>query len=67
MSTHNILFLNIKKENHSKLSQICNYRICCKGPKNEFETAIVNEPSVFEPLKKYVYGKKHHKSLNIVT
>ena len=22
-----------------------------KGPKNEFETAVVNEPSVFEPLK----------------
>ena len=24
-----------------------------KGPKNEFETAVVNEPSVFEPLKVY--------------
>ena len=24
-----------------------------KGPKNEFETAMVNEPSVFEPLKFY--------------
>ena len=24
-----------------------------KGPKNEFETAVVNEPSVFEPLKFY--------------
>ena len=23
------------------------------GPKNEFETAMVNEPSVFEPLKFY--------------
>ena len=40
-----------KKENHSKSSQICNYGICSKGPKNEFETAVVNEPSVFEPLK----------------
>ena len=40
-----------KKENHLKLSQICNYGICSKGPKNEFETAVVNEPSVFEPLK----------------
>ena len=29
-----------KKENHPKLSQICNYGICSKGPKNEFETAI---------------------------
>ena len=41
------------KENHPKLSQICNYRICFKGPKNEFETSVVNEPSVFEPLKFY--------------
>ena len=24
-----------------------------QGPKNEFETAVVNEPSVFEPLKFY--------------
>ena len=42
-----------KKENQPKLSQICNYEICSKGPKNEFETAVVNEPSVFEPLKFY--------------
>ena len=26
---------------------------CSKGLKNEFETAMVNEPSVFEPLKFY--------------
>ena len=26
---------------------------CSTGPKNEFETAVVNEPSVFEPLKFY--------------
>ena len=42
-----------KKENHPKLSQIYNYGICSKGPKNEFETAVVNEPSVFEPFKFY--------------
>ena len=42
-----------KKENHPKLSQICNYGICSKEPKIEFETAVVNEPSVFEPLKFY--------------
>ena len=42
-----------KKENHPILSQICNYGICSKEPKNEFETAVVNEPSVFEPLKFY--------------
>ena len=42
-----------KKENYPKLSQICNYGICSKGLMNEFETAVVNEPSVFEPLKFY--------------
>ena len=26
---------------------------CSKGLKNEFETAMVNEPSVFEPLEFY--------------
>ena len=52
MSTHNISFLNTKK-NHPKLSQICNYGICSMGPKNEFEPAVVNEPSVFEPSKFY--------------
>ena len=46
MNTH-----NIKKENHPKLLQICSYGIFSKGLKNEFETAVVNEPSVFEPLK----------------
>ena len=40
-----------KKEIYLILSQICNYGICSKGPTNEFETAVVNEPSVFEPLK----------------
>ena len=42
-----------KKENHPKLSKICNYGICSKGLKKEFERAVVNEPSVFEPLKFY--------------
>ena len=44
---------NTKKENHPKLSQICSYYygICYKGLKKELETAMVNKPSVFEPLK----------------
>ena len=42
-----------KKASNPELSQICNYGICSKGPKNEFEPAVVNEPSVFEPLKFY--------------
>ena len=41
------------KKNIPKLSQICNYGICSKGLQKEFETAVVNEPSVFEPLKFY--------------
>ena len=42
-----------KKENHPKLSQICNYGICSKELKNEFKTAMVKEPSVVEPQKFY--------------
>ena len=32
-----------KKENHPKLSQICNYGIFSKGLNNELKTAVVNE------------------------
>ena len=53
MSTHNMPFIDIRKENHPKLSQICMYEFFSKGLENEFETAVVNEPSVFEPLKFY--------------
>ena len=42
-----------EKEKHPKLSQICSYGFFSKGLKNEFETAMVNEPSVFEPLNVY--------------
>ena len=42
-----------EKEKHPKLSQICSYGIFSKGFKNEFERAVVNEPSVVEPLKFY--------------
>ena len=38
---------------HLRLSQICSYGLFSKGLKNESETAVVNEPSVFEPLKFY--------------
>ena len=44
---------NIKEENHSKLFQIFSYGTFSKGLNYEFETAVVNEPSVFEPLKFY--------------
>ena len=42
-----------KKENQPKLSHICSNVMFSKGLKNEFETAVVNEPPVFEPLKFY--------------
>ena len=52
MNTHKIPF-SMTKENHTKLYQICSQGIFSQGLKNEFETAVVNEPSVFEPLKFY--------------
>ena len=52
MSTHNIHF-QYKKENHRELFQICTYEIFSKGLENEFKKAVVNEQSVFEPLKFY--------------
>ena len=51
-NTHYTIF-NINAKNHPKLSQICSNEIFSKGRKNEFETAVVNESSVFEPLKFY--------------
>ena len=51
-----------EKEKHPKLSQICSYGNFSKGLKNEFERAVVNEPSVFEPLKfycNYIFQKEH--------
>ena len=42
-----------ENEKHPKLSQFCSYGIFSKGHKNVFERAMVNEPSVFEPLKFY--------------
>ena len=54
MSLHNIPF-SLKTENHPKLSQICSCDICSKGFKNEFQTAVVSQPSVLEPLKFCLY------------
>ena len=38
--------------NYPKYS-VCSYGMFFLGLKNEFEIAMVNEPSVFEPLKFY--------------
>ena len=48
--------INIKKKinlNYPKYNNVCSDRIFPKGLKNEFEKAVINEPSVFEPLKFY--------------
>ena len=53
MSTHNIPFSIKKNENPPRWFQICSCGMFSKGLKNEFETAVVNRSSVFEPLKDY--------------
>ena len=49
---HTIFNIIKKKENEPKFPNSA-ARDFSKGLKNEFETAVVNEPSVFEPLKFY--------------
>ena len=53
MSTHYIYPFPYIKENQPKLSQICSYWNFSKELKDEFETAMVNEPLVLQPLKFY--------------
>ena len=48
MSTYNIPF-SIKKRS----PQNCSQGTFSKGLNKEFKTAVVNKPSVFEPLKVY--------------
>ena len=42
---------NIIKKNNLNYPTSAAMDFFSKGLKNEFETAVVNEPSVFEPLK----------------
>ena len=44
---------NLKKKNNLNYPKSAAMGLVSKGLKNEFETAKVNEPSVFEPLKFY--------------
>ena len=53
MSAHPCTIFKYIKENLLKFSQICNYWIFNKGLELEFETAVINELSVFEPLNFY--------------
>ena len=48
----------MKKKNTSNYPKSAAMGIFSKGLKNEFETAVVNEPSVFEPLKFFCIMKK---------
>ena len=44
---------NMNKKNAINYPKSAATGFFSKGLKNEFETAVVNEPSVFEPLKFY--------------
>ena len=44
---------NIKRKTTLNYPKSVAMGFCSYGLKNEFETAVVNEPSVFEPLKFY--------------
>ena len=44
---------NMKKKNPKIIPNLQLWAVFSKGLKNEFETAVVNEPSVFELLKFY--------------
>ena len=44
---------NIKKKITLNYPKSAAMGFCAKGLKNKFESAVVNEPSVFEPLKFY--------------
>ena len=52
MSTQYTMF-NIIKNNNLNYSKPAAMGFFSKGLKNEFEKAMVNEPSVLEPLKFY--------------
>ena len=47
------IIIIIKKKitiNYLKYDNVCSYGMFSKGIKNEFGIAVVNEPSMFEPL-----------------
>ena len=52
MSTHNMP-CSIERRKSSKIILNLQLRDFFQGTQDEFETAVVNEPSVFEPLKFY--------------
>ena len=54
--------------NYSKYNTVCSYWNFSKGLKNEFEIAVVNEASVFQPMKFYciLISTKGQFALNFV-
>ena len=69
MSKHNILFFNMTKKitlSHPKSAAI---NFCSKGFKNEFESDVVNEQSLSEPLYMFRFcfsAKKKQCHLHLV-
>ena len=58
---------NMNKKNTINYPKSAATGFFSKGLKNEFETAVVNEPSVFEPLKFYCrYSFRSKNSANFV-
>ena len=57
MSSHNIPLCNMKKKNTRSYPRPAAMGFFSKGLKNVFERAVVNEPSVFEPLKFYCINR----------
>ena len=53
MSTHNIPFSIQERKITLNYSKSAAMGFFFKGQKNEFETAVIDEPSVVEPLKFY--------------
>ena len=49
---------NIKKKITQNYPKSAAMGFCSEGLKNEFETAVVNKPSVFEALKFYCIFRK---------
>ena len=63
MSAHNIQISVLKKKITLNYPKSAAMGLFCYGLKNEFETTVVNEPSVFEPLKFYSTQARMQKEL----
>ena len=58
MSTHNVLFSIQKRKSPYIILNLILWDFC-KGLKNSFEIAVVNESTVFEPLKFYCSSSQY--------